>query len=70
MTKTEQHTGRVTDVEKGEGYSLNHTVTISGELYEKLYLSQKTEVAGDLRKRFANPTPLGLFGYPLLPSPN
>lgn len=33
-------------------------MTLSAEQFEKLYLGPKTEVAGDLRKTFANPTPL------------
>ncbi|KAK7204326.1 GPR1/FUN34/yaaH family-domain-containing protein [Myxozyma melibiosi] len=39
------------------------TVTMTPELFEKLYLSPKTAVAGDLRQRFANPTPLALAGH-------
>ncbi|KAH8807168.1 GPR1/FUN34/yaaH family-domain-containing protein [Xylogone sp. PMI_703] len=38
-------------------------VTISPELFEKLYLTPKTAEVGDFRKRFANPTPLGLMGF-------
>lgn len=38
-------------------------VTISPELFEKLYLTPKTTAVGDFRKRFANPTPLGLMGF-------
>jgi len=38
-------------------------VTISPELFEKLYLTPKTVEVGDFRKRFANPTPLGLMGF-------
>jgi hypothetical protein len=34
------------------------SISISPELFEKLYLSPKNEVKGDLRKTFANPTPL------------
>ncbi|KAF4621918.1 hypothetical protein G7Y89_g14428 [Cudoniella acicularis] len=40
-------------------------MTISPELFEKLYLTPKTANAGDFRKRFANPTPLGLMGFVL-----
>ena len=29
----------------------------------QLYLTPKTQTTGDFRKRFANPTPLGLMGY-------
>jgi hypothetical protein len=34
------------------------SISISPELFEKLYLSPKNEVKGDLRKTFGNPTPL------------
>jgi hypothetical protein len=34
------------------------SMSISGELFEKLYLSpQNLNQVGDLRKRFGNPTP-------------
>lgn len=39
------------------------TVTLSPELFEKLYLQPLANVKGDLRKTFANPTPLGLIGF-------
>lgn len=34
------------------------SVLMTKELFEKLYLSPETKVAGQLRKTFANPTPL------------
>lgn len=34
------------------------SISISPELFEKLYLSPQTQVKGDLRKTFGNPTPL------------
>lgn len=34
------------------------SISISPELFEKLYLSPKNEVKGELRKTFGNPTPL------------
>ncbi len=37
-------------------------VTMSPELFEKLYLTPKVPVAGDYNKRFANPTALGFVG--------
>jgi hypothetical protein len=45
------------------GNGLNKIVSIDADLFEKLYLQPKTEVAGDLRKTFANPTPLALLGF-------
>ncbi|ERS99033.1 hypothetical protein HMPREF1624_04228 [Sporothrix schenckii ATCC 58251] len=52
----------VMDEEKG----LNRTqtaVTMSPELFEKLYLTPKVPHAGNNIKRFANPTPLGFMGF-------
>lgn len=34
------------------------SIAIPREMFEKLYLSPKNKVKGDLRKTFANPTPL------------
>jgi len=34
------------------------SVSISPELFEKLYLSPQNKVAGELRKTFGNPTPM------------
>jgi hypothetical protein len=42
---------------------LTNTMTLSPELFEKLYLNPKRDVPGDLRKRFANPTPLAIMGF-------
>lgn len=41
----------------------SNTVMMSPELFEKLYLQPITNVKGDLRKTFGNPTPLGLMGF-------
>ena len=43
--------------------ALTNTMTIPPELFEKLYLQPKTAVKGDLRKKFANPTPLAIMGF-------
>jgi len=55
------------DAEKGE-FNLTHTqttggMTISPELFEKLYLTPKVPHVGDSYKRFANPTPMGFMGF-------
>lgn len=34
------------------------SIAIPREMFEKLYLSPKNKVKGDLQKTFANPTPL------------
>ncbi|KAF2996667.1 hypothetical protein E8E13_004038 [Curvularia kusanoi] len=39
------------------------SISISPELFEKLYLSPKNDVKGELRKTFGNPTPLALCGF-------
>jgi hypothetical protein len=46
-----------------EDLALHHirtagSISISPDLFEKLYLSPKNDVKGDLRKTFGNPTPL------------
>ncbi|KAK5997591.1 Protein alcS [Cladobotryum mycophilum] len=39
------------------------SVTMTSELFEKLYLNPANKVSGDLRQRFGNPTPLALLGF-------
>ncbi|PSN68757.1 GPR1/FUN34/YaaH-class plasma membrane protein-like protein [Corynespora cassiicola Philippines] len=39
------------------------SISISPELFEKLYLSPQTKVKGELRKTLGNPTPLALIGF-------
>jgi len=55
------HASSSSDIEKQA--PLTHTMTISPELFEKLYLGPKVATTGDFRKRFANPTPLGFVGF-------
>lgn len=45
------------------------SLSISPELFEKMYLSPQNRVAGELRKTFGNPTPLALGGFLLSLSP-
>lgn len=42
---------------------LTNTMSVSPEMFERLYLNPKGQVKGDLRKTFANPTPLALLGF-------
>jgi hypothetical protein len=42
---------------------LSKTLTVSPELYERLFLAPKNDIAGDFRKRFGNPTPVGVLGF-------
>ncbi|KAK2054722.1 GPR1/FUN34/YaaH-class plasma membrane protein [Colletotrichum caudatum] len=39
------------------------SVSMSPELFEKLYLSPQNKVKGDLRKTFGNPTPIAIVGF-------
>ncbi|MCJ1255480.1 hypothetical protein MMC24_003296 [Lignoscripta atroalba] len=39
------------------------SISISPELFEKIYLSPQNKVSGDLRKTFGNPTPIALVGF-------
>jgi len=39
------------------------SISISPELFEKIYLSPQNAVKGDLRKTFGNPTPVALLGF-------
>ncbi|KAH7391602.1 hypothetical protein BKA64DRAFT_109651 [Cadophora sp. MPI-SDFR-AT-0126] len=45
------------------------SISISPELFEKIYLSPQNQVKGDLRKTFGNPTPVALCGFLLCLSP-
>lgn len=45
------------------------SISISPELFEKIYLSPQNKVSGDLRKTFGNPTPIALVGFLLSLSP-
>lgn len=42
---------------------LSKTMTLSPELYEKIYLSPKNQDSGQLRRTFANPTPIAIMGF-------
>jgi len=45
------------------------SISISPELFEKIYLSPQNAVKGDLRKTFGNPTPVALLGFLISLSP-
>ncbi|KAL1594374.1 hypothetical protein SLS60_010134 [Paraconiothyrium brasiliense] len=45
------------------------SISITPELFEKLYLSPQTRVHGDLRRTVGNPTPLALLGFLLSLTP-
>lgn len=44
-------------------------LTLTTELFEKLYLTPQKAVKGDLRSTLANPTPVALLGFLLSCSP-
>ncbi|ESZ92125.1 hypothetical protein SBOR_7504 [Sclerotinia borealis F-4128] len=45
------------------------SISISPELFEKIYLSPQNAVKGDLRKTFGNPTPVAIVGFLISLSP-
>jgi hypothetical protein len=45
------------------------SISMSPELFEKFYLSPQNKVSGDLRKTFANPTPLAVLGLVMALTP-
>jgi hypothetical protein len=45
------------------------SISISPELFEKIYLSPQNAVKGELRKTFGNPTPLAIVGFLLSLTP-
>jgi uncharacterized protein len=47
----------------------NTILTITPEMFEKLYLSPKTPISGDLRQTFGNPTPVAILGFCVALSP-
>ena len=53
---------RVVDDEEKGLHRTQTGVTMSPELFEKLYLTPKVPHVGDYNKRFANPTALGFVG--------
>ncbi|KAG9231729.1 GPR1/FUN34/YaaH-class plasma membrane protein-like protein [Amylocarpus encephaloides] len=62
------------DMNMGHGDALRQirtagSISISPELFEKIYLSPQNAVKGDLRQTFGNPTPVALIGFLLCLSP-
>jgi succinate-acetate transporter protein len=61
-TTTNNGVSAAHDEEKGL-YRTQTGVTMSPELFEKLYLTPKVPHVGDYNQRFANPTALGFVGF-------
>ncbi|KAJ2904455.1 GPR1/FUN34/YaaH-class plasma membrane protein [Zalerion maritima] len=58
------HLDHSTDPEDAmEKIKTAQSISISPELFEKLYLSPPNKVKGDLRRTFGNPTPIALVGF-------
>ncbi|CAG9985068.1 unnamed protein product [Clonostachys byssicola] len=56
------------DLESGKTEGLRElrsaqSITMTPELFEKLYLSPPNKVEGNLRRTFGNPTPMALVGF-------
>lgn len=45
------------------------SISLTPEQFERMYLGPQNKVKGDLRKTFANPTPIGLAGFLLALTP-
>jgi hypothetical protein len=43
---------------------------IPRDTFEKLYLTPKMPIAGNLRRTFGNPTPISLMGFLVSATPN
>ncbi|KAL2393614.1 Protein alcS [Exophiala dermatitidis] len=67
MASANQYTTSDPDIVE-EKPNLSHTmsagaISITPEMFEKLYLTPKVPHVGDNIKRFANPTPMGFVGF-------
>ncbi|KAA8630206.1 hypothetical protein SMACR_06852 [Sordaria macrospora] len=60
---THNGTRVIHDGEKDHLHRTTTGVTMSPELFEKLYLTPKVPHVGDYNRRFANPTALGFVGF-------
>ncbi|KAF4955617.1 hypothetical protein FSARC_11814 [Fusarium sarcochroum] len=63
MDKTNSSDLEMGRVEALEAVRSAASISMSPELFEKLYLSPPNAVKGDLRKTFGNPTPMALAGF-------
>lgn len=53
-----QHSQDLDHMEALNKFRSAASVAMTPELFEKLYLSPQNKIHGDLRKTFANPTPM------------
>jgi succinate-acetate transporter protein len=63
------HNGDTPNEEAMQKIRTANSISISPELFEKMYLNPHNEVKGGLRATFGNPTPLALIGFLLSISP-
>lgn len=68
------HNGHISDEHLSREEHINKirtagSISMSPELFEKLYLSPQNKVKGDLRQTFGNPTPIALVGFLLSLTP-
>ena len=63
QTQEKEVNGNVSNMDEQLRQVMSSTMTISPDIFEKLYLQPKGQVKGDLRKTFGNPTPLALIGF-------
>ncbi|KAL6717161.1 hypothetical protein ACLMJK_005076 [Lecanora helva] len=61
--------GRDDDVDPLNKVKTANSITLSPEMFEKIYLNPQNQVKGELRNTFGNPTPLALLGFLLSLSP-
>lgn len=64
----EKVTHDIENVERLDRSPTVQSVSMTMEMFEKLYLTPQNKVKGELRRTFANPTPV--LVTPLLPKPN
>jgi hypothetical protein len=69
-SKDDKHVDNSKSTDHIPGYIQRATsVTMTPELFDKLYLAPLNTVKGDLRRTFANPTPLAVLGLAMALTP-
>ncbi|KAL1798548.1 hypothetical protein ACET3X_002585 [Alternaria dauci] len=68
-TITDRHQDAHYDSEEKLRYELAKAVTLTPELYERLFLNPKPQVKVNLRSQCGNPTPVGVLGFTIAVTP-